>query len=132
MIIGVGICRKGGRKNAGMKEMNGDDQFLCDPVENPVDITRTSAPVLSRAAPNFLPRLDPGLASLFHNFDPWEGLSVEAECGTVTGALFNPIGGSGTDREVLLVWPTRVGMGSVVGGGGLWSDSTTDSGDTDT
>jgi len=103
MVIGVGICRKG-IVNADVNvEMNGDDQVLCDLLENPADMTCTSAPVLSRAALNFLPRLDPGFASLFHNFDPWEGFSVGTECGTVTGALFNPIGVSGTDREVLSV-----------------------------
>jgi len=46
------------------------DQTLDDLLENPADITRTIVPVLSSAALSFLPRLDPGLANLFHNFEP--------------------------------------------------------------
>lgn len=95
------------------------DQSLGDLLENPEDTTRTSVPVLSSAALSFLPRLDPGLANLFHSFEAWEVFSGGAECGTVTGASFNPIGDPGAEREALLLWAGRVGTGAVVVTGGM-------------
>ena len=93
-----------------------DDQDLCDLLENPADITRASVPVLSSAALSFLLRLDPGFASLFHNLEPWEPLSEGAERGTPTGSSLRSAGVSGAEREVLLVWVARVGMGVLLGG----------------
>lgn len=72
-------------------------------LEKPADMTRTSVPVLSSAAFSFLPRFDPGFVNLFHNFEACEVLSGGAECGTVTGASFSPVGVPRADREVPLV-----------------------------
>ena len=78
------------------------NQILGGLLENPADMTRTSVPVLSSAAFSFLPRFDPGLVNLFHNFEPCEVLSGGAECGTVTGVAFNPAGDPRADCEVSL------------------------------
>ena len=91
---------KGGNERAQTE----DDQILGGLLENPADMTRTSVPVLSSAALSLLPRLDPGLVSLFQNLELLGVLSGGAECGTlVTGASFNPVGVPGSEREVLLV-----------------------------
>lgn len=105
-----------------------DDQTLCNLLENPEDTTWTSVPVLSSAALSFLPRFDPGLANLFHNFEPWEILSGGAECGTEAGASFDPVGVPGAECEVFLVWVTRAGTEAVLGGSGFDPSSL---GDTD-
>lgn len=97
-------------------------QTLCDLLENPEDMTRTSVPVLSDML-GFLPRFDPCPVSLFQNFEPWEILSGGAECGTETDAPFNPFGDPGAEREAPLVCVVRVGTGTLVEGGELYRGS---------
>ena len=93
----------------------GYDQDLLDLLENPADTTRTSVPVLSSAVLSFLPRFDPGLANLFHSFEPCEVFSGGAERGTPIDASLGSVGTFGTEREAVLARVTRTGTDTAVG-----------------